>query len=181
MGVDVEAMLDSARHHRHAVVIGGGLLGLERELPHDRLGLADEADKSLFELDDLAKEGICLVMGAEGNGLSRLVRERCEEHALAEVSDAGGNFKVLNPPFRLSNADTGAGHHSPALGEHTVEVLRGAGLSMAEIAACAAGMSVTEMVGKPVPVMTVLPKEPVMAALEVQSCRAVSTGSRPAA
>jgi 23S rRNA (guanosine2251-2'-O)-methyltransferase len=42
------------------------------------VGLDDEADKSLFELDDLAKEGICLVLGAEGNGLSRLARERCD-------------------------------------------------------------------------------------------------------
>ena len=42
------------------------------------VGLDDEADKSLFEIDDLAKEGICLVLGAEGNGLSRLVRERCD-------------------------------------------------------------------------------------------------------
>jgi 23S rRNA (guanosine2251-2'-O)-methyltransferase len=42
------------------------------------VGLADEADKSLFELDDLASEAICLVLGAEGNGLSRLVRERCD-------------------------------------------------------------------------------------------------------
>ena len=59
--------------------------------------------------------------------------------ALAEVSDAGGDFRVLNPPFRLSNAATGAGNHSPALGEHTVEEQRRAGLSVAEIAACAAG------------------------------------------
>jgi 23S rRNA (guanosine2251-2'-O)-methyltransferase len=42
------------------------------------VGLDDEADKSLFELEDLAKEGICLVLGAEGNGLSRLARERCD-------------------------------------------------------------------------------------------------------
>ena len=42
------------------------------------VGLADEADKNLFELGDLAKEGICLVLGAEGSGLSRLVRERCD-------------------------------------------------------------------------------------------------------
>jgi 23S rRNA (guanosine2251-2'-O)-methyltransferase len=42
------------------------------------VGLDDEADKSLFELDDLAAEGICLVLGAEGNGLSRLARERCD-------------------------------------------------------------------------------------------------------
>lgn len=42
------------------------------------VGLDDEADRSLFDLDDLAKEGICLVLGAEGNGLSRLARERCD-------------------------------------------------------------------------------------------------------
>ena len=42
------------------------------------IGLDDAADRSLFEIDDLAKEGICLVMGAEGAGLSRLVRERCD-------------------------------------------------------------------------------------------------------
>lgn len=42
------------------------------------VGLDDEADRSLFDLDDLAREGICLVLGAEGNGLSRLARERCD-------------------------------------------------------------------------------------------------------
>ena len=42
------------------------------------IGLDDAADKSLFELGDLAAEGICVVLGAEGAGLSRLVRERCD-------------------------------------------------------------------------------------------------------
>ena len=42
------------------------------------VGLDDDADRSLFELGDLAAEGICLVLGAEGAGLSRLVRERCD-------------------------------------------------------------------------------------------------------
>lgn len=42
------------------------------------VGLDDAADRSLFELGDLAKESICLVLGAEGAGLSRLVRERCD-------------------------------------------------------------------------------------------------------
>ena len=42
------------------------------------VGLDDAADRSLFEIGDLAVEGICLVLGAEGAGLSRLVRERCD-------------------------------------------------------------------------------------------------------
>lgn len=42
------------------------------------VGLHDSADKSIFELSDLANEPVCLVMGAEGPGLSRLVRERCD-------------------------------------------------------------------------------------------------------
>ena len=42
------------------------------------VGLDDAADRSLFELGDLAAEGICIVLGAEGAGLSRLVRERCD-------------------------------------------------------------------------------------------------------
>jgi len=42
------------------------------------VGLDDAADKTLFEIGDLAVEGICLVLGAEGAGLSRLVRERCD-------------------------------------------------------------------------------------------------------
>jgi 23S rRNA (guanosine2251-2'-O)-methyltransferase len=42
------------------------------------VGLDDDAERSLFELGDLAAEGICLVLGAEGAGLSRLVRERCD-------------------------------------------------------------------------------------------------------
>ena len=42
------------------------------------VGLDDAADRTLFEIGDLAIEGICLVLGAEGAGLSRLVRERCD-------------------------------------------------------------------------------------------------------
>ncbi len=42
------------------------------------VGLDDSADRSLFDIGDLAVEGICLVLGAEGAGLSRLVRERCD-------------------------------------------------------------------------------------------------------
>jgi len=42
------------------------------------VGLDDAADQSLFDLGSLAVEPICLVLGAEGAGLSRLVRERCD-------------------------------------------------------------------------------------------------------
>ena len=42
------------------------------------VGLDDGADRSLFDLGDLAAEPICLVLGAEGAGLSRLVRDRCD-------------------------------------------------------------------------------------------------------
>ena len=61
-------------------VVGGLPTALTRmrELGIWVVGLDDAADKSLFELGDLATEGICLVMGAEGTGLSRLVRERCD-------------------------------------------------------------------------------------------------------
>lgn len=63
------------------MAVVGGLptaLARMRELGIWVVGLDDSADKSLFELGDLASEGICLVMGAEGAGLSRLVRERCD-------------------------------------------------------------------------------------------------------
>ncbi len=42
------------------------------------IGLDDAADRSLFEIGDLAADSVCLVLGAEGTGLSRLVRERCD-------------------------------------------------------------------------------------------------------
>ena len=42
------------------------------------VGLDDSADKPVFGLGDLAREHVCLVLGAEGPGLSRLVRERCD-------------------------------------------------------------------------------------------------------
>jgi 23S rRNA (guanosine2251-2'-O)-methyltransferase len=42
------------------------------------VGLDDGADRSLHEIGPLATEPICVVLGAEGAGLSRLVRERCD-------------------------------------------------------------------------------------------------------
>lgn len=63
------------------IAVAGGLpatLTRMRELGIWVVGLDDAADKSLFEIGDLATEAICLVLGAEGTGLSRLVRERCD-------------------------------------------------------------------------------------------------------
>lgn len=55
--------------------------------------------------------------------------------ALVDVTDAGGSFKALNPPFRMSDAQTRVGRHAAALGEHTRAVLKDAGLTHDEIKA----------------------------------------------
>ena len=59
--------------------------------------------------------------------------------AFSQVDDAGGSFKVLNPPFRMSASRTAAGPRVPALGEHTREVLASLGLSAVDIAALVKG------------------------------------------
>jgi CoA:oxalate CoA-transferase len=51
--------------------------------------------------------------------------------AFGEVEDAGGQFKVLNPPFRMSAASTTVGSRVPGLGEHTHEVLAAAEIAAA--------------------------------------------------
>jgi 23S rRNA (guanosine2251-2'-O)-methyltransferase len=62
------------------VVVGGlpAALARIRDAGIWVIGLDDAADRSLFEIGDLAAEGVCLVLGAEGAGLSRLTRERCD-------------------------------------------------------------------------------------------------------
>jgi CoA:oxalate CoA-transferase len=69
----------------------------------------------------------------------RTVREVMEDPqlahrgAFAEVHDAGGTFRVLNPPFRMSEAMVQVGGFAARLGEHTREVLVAAGFEAAEI------------------------------------------------
>lgn len=46
-------------------------------------------------------------------------------NALQEVSDAGGTFKALNVPFRMSATTLAPGPRVPSLGEHTDEALSG--------------------------------------------------------
>lgn len=42
------------------------------------IGLDDDADRTLFDIGDLANDPVCVILGAEGKGVSRLVRERCD-------------------------------------------------------------------------------------------------------
>jgi crotonobetainyl-CoA:carnitine CoA-transferase CaiB-like acyl-CoA transferase len=53
--------------------------------------------------------------------------------ALAEVSDKGGTFKVVNPPFRLSGSPIQVARFSASLGQHTREILEMAGYAPEEI------------------------------------------------
>ena len=55
--------------------------------------------------------------------------------AFAEIHDAGGTFRALNPPFRMSYTPSAASPHVAALGEHTEELLAEIGCSGAEVAA----------------------------------------------
>ncbi len=58
------------------------------------VGLEGAASRTLFELGDTATEPICLVMGAEGEGLSRLVRERCDELVAIPLAGRLGSLNV---------------------------------------------------------------------------------------
>jgi 23S rRNA (guanosine2251-2'-O)-methyltransferase len=69
-----------AIEHLDIAVVPGLPAALQR-LAAQRLwivGLDDAAERNLFDLGDLATEPIVLVLGAEGAGLSRLARERCD-------------------------------------------------------------------------------------------------------
>jgi CoA:oxalate CoA-transferase len=55
--------------------------------------------------------------------------------ALAEVADDDGTFRVMNLPFRMSQASVSAGKRAASLGEHTARYLRESGLSESEMAA----------------------------------------------
>lgn len=57
------------------------------------VGLDDGADRDLYDIESLATEPICLVLGAEGAGLSRLVQERCDSIVAIPMA---GNVSSLN-------------------------------------------------------------------------------------
>jgi CoA:oxalate CoA-transferase len=64
--------------------------------------------------------------------------------ALAEVEDGGGTFKVMNLPFRMSQAHVAAGRRAATLGEHTVAFLRETGHSEDQIAGFTGKLQVAE-------------------------------------
>jgi crotonobetainyl-CoA:carnitine CoA-transferase CaiB-like acyl-CoA transferase len=61
--------------------------------------------------------------------------------AFAEIHDAGGTFKALNPPFRFSTARAEAVRHVAALGEDSEARLAELGYSLAEIRQLAGSQS----------------------------------------
>ncbi len=63
--------------------------------------------------------------------------------ALATVRDHGGEFKVMNPPFRFSDTAVAVGSTVSALGEDTKAVLDAAGYTEEEIGKLAASGAVT--------------------------------------
>jgi 23S rRNA (guanosine2251-2'-O)-methyltransferase len=69
-----------AIEHLPMAVVGGlpSAISQARDKGIWVVGLDDEADRTLFDLGDLGAEGVMIVLGAEGAGLSRLVRERCD-------------------------------------------------------------------------------------------------------
>lgn len=64
------------------MALAGGLpatIGTLRERGVWVFGLDGVAERSLYQLPQLADEPVALVLGAEGAGLSRLVRQRCDD------------------------------------------------------------------------------------------------------
>ena len=61
--------------------------------------------------------------------------------AFAEIHDAGGTFRALNPPFRMTATPAAARPQVASLGEHTEEVLGEIGYTPAEVAALAKPVS----------------------------------------
>ncbi len=57
------------------------------------IGLDEAADRSIFAFD-IADQPLCLVLGAEGPGLSRLTRERCDQLVSIPMQGAVASLNV---------------------------------------------------------------------------------------
>lgn len=73
------------------------------------LGLDADAPRTIHEVD-LAGEGVALVLGAEGKGLSKLVRQRCDELVSIPMR---GNLNSLNVSAAGAIACAEIGRHRP--------------------------------------------------------------------
>jgi 23S rRNA (guanosine2251-2'-O)-methyltransferase len=84
-----------AVEHLPMALVGGMPAALARlkELGVWTVGLDGAGDTSIFELN-VATEPIALVLGAEGKGLSRLVKERCEVLAAIPLRGALASLNV---------------------------------------------------------------------------------------
>ena len=83
-----------AIEHLPMAVVGGLPSAMKRmqELGVWVIGLDAAGDRPLFELP-FGPEPVCLVLGAEGSGLSRLVRQRCDASASIPLA---GHLASLN-------------------------------------------------------------------------------------
>lgn len=72
-----------AVEHLPMAVVGGlpAALARLRALGVWVIGLDAAGERTIFEVGAVAEAPVCLVLGAEGTGLSRLVRQRCDEVA----------------------------------------------------------------------------------------------------
>lgn len=103
-----------AIEHLPIALVGGIPTALTRlrEMGVWSVGLDETGPRTLWELESLA-EPVVLVLGAEGRGLSRLVRQRCDQVARIPVS---GRVSSLNVSvagalacFEVTRARTGSG------------------------------------------------------------------------
>lgn len=84
-----------AIEHLPMAVVGGLPTALASLRDHGVwiVGLDAGGDRSLFELE-VGPEPVCLVLGAEGRGLSRLVRQRCDVVASIPLRGQLGSLNV---------------------------------------------------------------------------------------
>lgn len=80
IGPTVSKTAAGAIEHVPIAHVAGVPVAIQTLQKHDVwvIGLDEAAERSIFEFD-IADQPLCLVLGAEGPGLSRLTRERCDQ------------------------------------------------------------------------------------------------------